>query len=208
MVRMLKHDYYTYTHLVNVSTLAVVLALQMGIRDPQRLCRIGLGGLLHDIGKTRIDPEVLTTPSALNARQMTELRRHPEYGLLILNDVPTVTGDILRIVLEHHERLDGKGYPACLVGGEISLDSQICAVADIFDGMTCTRPYREALDVQFALDYLGAQRGGRLDPKPVNAWLEMAQAWSDNGTEVISDAQVLAVGMVAGDGAGGQGAGP
>ena len=199
IVGMLEHDYSTYTHLVNVAMLSLALAVRLGVRSPQRLRDIGLGGLLHDIGKTRIDADVLTSANSLTARQLTELRRHPDYALPILADVPLVTREVLCIVLEHHERLDGNGYPVGLVGKEISVNSQICAVVDIHDGMICARPYRDALDVQFTLDHLKSQSGSRLDERIVEPWIDLANELLEAKSEYTQDAQALAVGVTAGE---------
>jgi HD-GYP domain-containing protein (c-di-GMP phosphodiesterase class II) len=176
LARMLRHDYYTSTHLINVSVLSLMLSLRLGIRDQEELQRIGMGGLLHDLGKTRIDPAILNCKQRLTDAQMAELRRHPDYGMMIMMDLesPEVCREVLRMVHQHHERLDGSGYPVGLRGKEISRCSQICAVVDVYDAMTCKRPYRDALPMQTALDHLAEQRDKQLEGEIVDAWLATA----------------------------------
>ncbi len=181
LASMLRHDYYTTTHLINVSTLSLILAYRIGITDAEELHRIGLGGLLHDIGKARIDPAVLNCKAKLTDAQMDELRRHPDYGMMIMMqmDAPNVSRQVLRMVHQHHERLDGSGYPVGLVGDEINRCAQICAVVDIYDAMTCQRPYRDALPAEVAIDHLRSQSGPRLNSEIVETWIEIAPALGD-----------------------------
>jgi len=189
LAKMLRHDYYTSTHLINVSTLSLLLALRLGIRDEARLCRIGMGGLLHDIGKARIDPAILNSPRRLTDREMSEMRRHPDYGMMIMMEMetPEVGREVLRMIHQHHERLDGSGYPVGLCGEEIASCSRICAVVDVYDAMTCKRPYRDALPVQVALEHLVSQSGDRLDSEIVSAWLEIAPTLGEQQLAGIDD---------------------
>jgi len=171
LVKVLQHDYYTYTHLFNVSVLSIILATRAGIQDPQQLSRIGLGGMLHDIGKTQIDPAILNCGGKLTDRQMAELRRHPGYGYELLMDRRDLHDEVRMIVHQHHERLDGSGYPVGLVGDEISTGAQICAIVDVYDAMTCCRPYRQPLALEFVLEQLQKQAPRQLDGDLVQFWL-------------------------------------
>jgi HD-GYP domain-containing protein (c-di-GMP phosphodiesterase class II) len=198
MVKMLRHDYYTFTHLINVSTLSLLLALKLGIKDRDQLCRLGVGGLLHDIGKTRVGPAILNCPNPLTDQQMAELRRHADYGMMMVMYQPGVCREVLQMVHQHHERLDGSGYPVGLLGDEIAFAGRICAVVDVYDAMTSERPYRGALDRQFALDHIQSLSGERLDPRIAAAWLEVAPDKQANETGVMADARMLAEGALIG----------
>jgi HD-GYP domain-containing protein (c-di-GMP phosphodiesterase class II) len=190
LVRMLRHDYYTFTHLVNVSTLAILLALRLGIEAPDQLSRIGLGGLLHDIGKTRIDPAILNCAKRLTQVQINEIKRHPDYGIDMVVGRPGLSRDAMEMVTQHHERLDGSGYPMGLIGNEISTVARICAVVDVYDAMTCERPYRAALDRGIALEHLKVEAQHHLDAEVVDAWVHMVPEWPLEQVQCVASVQV------------------
>ncbi len=183
MLSMLLHDYYTYTHMVNVSTMVTALAYRMGQRDHDKLSMIASGGLLHDIGKMRIDPDTLNKIGPLSEQERDELQQHPVLGLEFLHGRENINPQQLRMVHQHHEKLDGSGYPSGVVGGEISTEAQMTAVVDIYDAMTCKRPYRDAIAHQQAISVLTEQAGTKLNAEMASLWketIERAVAGADS----------------------------
>jgi putative nucleotidyltransferase with HDIG domain len=145
LLRISSFDYYTYTHSVNVFVFSMSLAQRLGHAEPNLLHRYGHGVLLHDIGKSLIDPSVLNCRGKLNAEQWSQMKKHPELGEAILREHGVTDELILDVVRHHHEKLGGGGYPDGLKGDAISPFVRICTVADIFDALTTERPYKAAM---------------------------------------------------------------
>jgi len=140
------YDTCTYSHSVNVGVLSLLVARRyFGNSDRHDLRELGVGFFLHDLGKIRINPGVVMKEGLLTDEEMTEMRRHPLYGFDILKETNQLTTESKLIVLEHHEREDGRGYPYGLYGGEIHEYARICALVDMYDALTSDRPYRERL---------------------------------------------------------------
>lgn len=137
--------------------------------DEQQQMTVRIGGYLHDIGKIGIADAVLLKPGQLTADEMFEMRRHAEIGASIL-EVHEAMSDIALIVRHHHERWDGKGYPAALAGTAIPMGGRIIAVADAFNAMTSDRPYRLALPPDRAWAELRANSGTQFDPVVVDVF--------------------------------------
>ena len=155
-------DPYTYEHSFRVALYAEMMAQKLEL--PSAIChRIHVAALLHDIGKIAISDRVLNKAGRLNREEMLEIQRHPRIGCNILGRLSTFR-DIAIIVLHHHERFDGHGYPEQLASEEIPLESRIIAVADSFDAMTSNRPYRKAMTVDAAIDEVYQHAGEQFDP--------------------------------------------
>lgn len=149
------YDDYTYTHSVNVGVLSLLLARRyFGRSDGHDLRELGIGFFLHDLGKTRISPGVIMKEGLLTDEELTEMRRHPLYGFDILKETNQLTTECKLIVLEHHEREDGRGYPYGLYGGEIHVYARICALVDVYDALTSDRPYRRKMPPFQALNLI------------------------------------------------------
>ena len=148
MFDLMLHDYSTFTHSANVATYCVGLAQELGISDRTDLARLVAGALLHDIGKRKIPRRVLNTPQRFirrpTARRFSGTRKSDSRNCRATADL---TWSQLMMVYQHHERLDGRGYPVGIVDDEIDPWAKICAVADVFDALTCDRPYRKAMSV-------------------------------------------------------------
>jgi len=153
-----RKDPYTAGHQRRVSELASAIATRMGLAE-DRVRGIRMAALVHDIGKINIPTDILSKPGLLGDMERSLVRTHSESGYQILKgiDLPWPLADI---VYQHHERLDGSGYPQGLKNGEILLDAQILAVADIVEAISWDRPYRPALGVDTALEEI--QRLGGL----------------------------------------------
>ncbi|HEY3083625.1 MAG TPA: HD-GYP domain-containing protein [Chloroflexota bacterium] len=162
-------DQETEGHSQRVAALSAAIggALDLSADDLAELHR---GALLHDIGKVGVPDAVLRKAGPLTAAEWAEMRRHPEMGHRILRGIPSLAR-AAAVVLQHHERYDGRGYPARLRGEAIALGARIFAVADAFDAMTSARPYRPALDRAAALAEIARQRGRQFDPAVVDAFL-------------------------------------
>lgn len=164
-------DPYTAGHQGRVADLARAVAGEMGLPS-DRVEAVRVAGLLHDVGKIGIPAEVLAKPGRLAPVEMELMRRHSRIGHDILGPVE-FPWPIHRYVLQHHERLDGSGYPDGARGDEILLESRILAVADMVEAMASHRPYRPALGVPAALSVIESEAGKTLDPEVVAACLRL-----------------------------------
>jgi putative nucleotidyltransferase with HDIG domain len=172
---LMLHDYSTFTHSANVATYCIGLAQGLGISDRTHLAQVVTGALLHDIGKRKIPKRVLNKPKSLSPPDREVIQRHPQIGFEELSRDRNLTWSQLMMVYQHHERLDGRGYPVGIVEGEIDPWAKICAVADVFDALTCDRPYRKALPVQEACTFLEQRVGTSFDREIVRCLTTMMQ---------------------------------
>lgn len=166
-------DLYTDGHQKRVSQLAVAIAKEMGLAE-ERITGIRLGGLVHDIGKISVPTELLTMPRRLTPLELELVKRHPQTGADILGGIEFLW-PLAQMVLQHHERVDGSGYPQGLRGEEILLEARIIAVADVVDAMASHRPYRPALGLDAAMAELRAERGRRYDAEAVDRCLAVLE---------------------------------
>lgn len=140
------HDYYTYTHSVHVGVLSVCLARNLFRRsNAHDLHELGAGFFLHDLGKVRIDQGIINKPGKLTDEEMGEMKKHPNLGFKILHETKQMTEESKIIVLQHHERFDGTGYPKGIRGNDLHVYGKICAIADVYDALTTDRPYRKKM---------------------------------------------------------------
>ena len=146
------HDFYTYTHSVNVGFLAVSLSKALFKKSTaHNMHELGAGFFLHDLGKVEVDASIINKPGKLTEEEMGRMRQHPHMGYKLLYETNELTHECKKIVLQHHERYDGKGYPNGLQGDDIHLYGRICSIADVFDALTSERSYRQKLDPFAAL---------------------------------------------------------
>lgn len=152
LLNITSHDFYTYTHSVTVGILGVALAKSLfGKSDGHDIQELGAGFFLHDLGKVNIDQAIINKPGKLTEEEMQEMRRHPALGYKLLRETKQLTEESKTIVLQHHERIDGRGYPKGRRGQEIHIYGRICAIADVYDALTSDRPYRQKLSSFAAL---------------------------------------------------------
>ena len=144
LVKLSDADYKLYSHSVNVCTYTLGLAQFMGVDDPAELTALGVGAMLHDLGKTKIDPRIMRKRSPLSHAEFELMKKHVDFGVEILSGMKDVPKAAFIPVMQHNEREDGSGYPRGLVGDQIHLFGKITALADVFDALTTERVFRSA----------------------------------------------------------------
>lgn len=173
VARMVEYrDPYTAGHQAQVAELAVAIATTLGL-DADTIECVRVGATIHDVGKIAIPYEILTRPGPLSDAEFELVKAHPLTGRDIIAGVE-FPGCVDRVVGEHHERLDGSGYPYGLTGDDIALESRIVAVADVVDATAAHRPYHSGLGLTYALDVIRSGRGTLFDPDVVDACLHCA----------------------------------
>jgi PAS domain S-box-containing protein/putative nucleotidyltransferase with HDIG domain len=164
-------DPYTAGHQRRVTQLATAIAVDMGL-SAEKIDLIRMGSLIHDIGKIYIPAEILTKPTRLNDIELSLIKSHPLVGYNILKQVDFIPA-IVDMVYQHHEKIDGSGYPLGISGDEILLESRIITVADMVEAMASHRPYRAAMGTKAALEKIKQQRGITLDASAVDTCLKL-----------------------------------
>ncbi|AHE99686.1 PhnD/SsuA/transferrin family substrate-binding protein [Thioalkalivibrio paradoxus] len=168
-----KRDPYTAGHQERVATLADALAERLGMHEQQRE-GLRLAASIHDIGKIGVPAEILNRPGKLTPLEFQLLQEHPRVGYEIVAGVE-FPWPVAEMILQHHERLDGSGYPQGLAGEQILREARILAVADVVEAMASHRPYRPALGIEHALEAIAAGRGSLFDPEVVDACLALCR---------------------------------
>ncbi|MCL4534574.1 MAG: HD domain-containing protein [Bacteroidetes bacterium] len=163
LLSVMHHDFSVYSHAVNVATYALALGRFIGIVDHKDLQNLGLGAILHDTGKIKVPKEVLNKPGPLSGDEWDIIHQHPLWGAETLRSMVRLPEIVPTIVIQHHERLDGSGYPMGLRGEDLHLFSVIVALVDSYDALTGQRPYRLALTPYQALSILKEQALGERD---------------------------------------------
>jgi putative nucleotidyltransferase with HDIG domain len=158
-------DQTTASHQDRVAVIACAVAREMGW-DEDQIEAVRVASALHDVGKFIVSQEILNKPGRFTAEEFAQVKLHPEAGYLILKDI-SFPWPIAEIVRQHHERMDGSGYPRGLKGDEILPVARIVAIADVLDAMTSARPYRPALEIEVVLVELEGQAGSLLDAEMV-----------------------------------------
>jgi HD-GYP domain-containing protein (c-di-GMP phosphodiesterase class II) len=158
LMNITEHDYCTYTHSVDVGILGVALA-KLLFKDSGRhdLHALGAGFFLHDIGKVDIDIHIINKPGKLTHEEMQEMKRHPASGYKLLLETNQSTDESKIIVLQHHEKMDGTGYPQRLAGEQIHIYGRICAIVDVYNALTTDRPYKPRMQAFDALKLMREQ---------------------------------------------------
>ncbi|MGM0651589.1 MAG: HD-GYP domain-containing protein [Bacillota bacterium] len=146
-------DNYTFSHSVNVAVLSIMTSISMGLSRSQ-LKDIGMGAFLHDLGKVVIPVSILNKPGRLSEDEMTEMMKHPVYGMELVKARHIFNGPSISIIYKHHERVDGSGYPLGLQEDEVDIYPKICAVADVYDALVSDRPYRPGFKPHRALEIM------------------------------------------------------
>ncbi len=166
-----KRDPYTAGHQRRVAILSVAIAHELGL-DEDRITGLRLGATIHDIGKIYVPAEILTRPGDLSPMEFEFIKTHPQIGFDILKDV-RLPWPVAEMIYQHHEHLDGSGYPRGLQGDAILLEARILTVSDVTEAMMSHRPYRAALGLEAALEDIEKYRGVYYDPAVVDACLRL-----------------------------------
>jgi HD-GYP domain-containing protein (c-di-GMP phosphodiesterase class II) len=178
-IRLAQKDEYTEEHTRRVALRAVQVGERLGL-PPGRLRALAIGGLIHDIGKLSVPDSVLKKPTSLSDEEFAVIRRHPEWGDRLVTDLGGFTAAVRRLVRDHHERLDGSGYPRGLCSKELELDTRILAVCDVYDALISARVYRDAWSHEDALALLRTEADVTLDTTCVDA---LEQVLAEERTE-------------------------
>lgn len=178
-------DPYTRGHSLRVSEYSVAMGRKLGL-DSRNIQVLKLGSLLHDIGKIGISSEVLNKPGKLTTKEYDMIKEHPVIGERILHNVDFFK-PILPLVRNHHRWHDGNGYPEGDRGLSLDLESEILAVADVYDALTSDRPYRNAMSRETALSLLRDMRGTQLSPEVVDLFIEKGVFDIKHGRDILGD---------------------
>ena len=166
----LRHEpEHVYEHSVGVCVLSLILGIELGYSFGD-LKALAAGAILHDVGKAYVSDTIWNLPRKLTDEEFEEVRKHPALGFEALRRHHGLDIRAAQVVYQHHERMDGKGYPRGLVGEQIHRFARIVAVADVYDAVTSTRPYRDALPIEEAIRIITAERGKAFDPIVVEAF--------------------------------------
>ena len=176
LIRLKNKDLYTSLHCLSVSIMAMGFGNHLGLQD-DKLQLLGMAGLLHDVGKMRIDPEILNKPGKLTAEEFEVIKRHPVFGLEALRAQPGIPEAALHAAYGHHERLDGTGYPLGSGPAQISYMTRIITIVDAFDAITSHRAYDCARPVQSAFEILRSASGRQFDEDLVREFIRWLGAF-------------------------------
>ena len=163
-------DEYTFKHSVDVATIAMILAKQQGL-SKKEIYEIGVAGLLHDVGKTKVPIEILNKPGKLDDDEFAVMRQHSVFGYNMLKDRKDFTPAVQYAVLQHHEKNNGKGYPLGVQANQITPYAKILTVADIYDALVTERPYKKAFSQRNAVEMIMSMTG-ELDMSAMKSFLE------------------------------------
>jgi HD-GYP domain-containing protein (c-di-GMP phosphodiesterase class II) len=185
------YDSYSFHHSVNVGVLSMALSAALG-HAPAEVEETGLAGFLHDVGKTRIAWEIVSKPGKLTDLEYQEMKRHPEYGALIISGLPGISERVAEAVLGHHIRYDRQGYPKWAQERSFNVMSSVVAVADCYDATTTLRAYQPQMQPMQAVEEIRKQSGSNLDRYIVERFLELTGRYPV-GTLVRLDSNEIAV---------------
>ena len=143
LLKVTSYDYYTYTHSVNLSVLGLLFGKHISL-DTYKLNCLGVGALLHDLGKVEIPLEILNKPGRLTKEEFQIVKKHPEIGVELLEGQENIAKESLKVVIQHHENYDGTGYPYRIGGKDIHLFGRISRIIDVYDAITTNRCYGKA----------------------------------------------------------------
>ncbi|MCX6345371.1 MAG: HD-GYP domain-containing protein [Armatimonadetes bacterium] len=171
LVNLKNADAYTFTHSVNVATITTALAIKSGNSD--RLEETAIGAMMHDIGKSATPNSILNKPGSLNAQELAVIRQHPAVGASILMKSGGFSPWIINAVMDHHESFAGKGYPRSRKGSQIGMPARMISIADVYDALTTTRPYRAALSPKVAISMMMEKMCDSFDPFMLSTFISL-----------------------------------
>lgn len=180
------YDDYTYKHSLNTMILAVLTGKEYGL-SKHRLKALGLGALIHDLGKTLIPESILNKPGRLSEKEYEQIKRHPKEGYYLANENDDISPTSKICILQHHERWDGSGYPYGLKGEDMHLYSRIVSVADVYEALVANRPYREGVRPQEAWELIAGGGGTDFDPTIAKIFVESVNPYPPNTLVKLSN---------------------
>ena len=163
-------DEYTFKHSVDVASIAMIMAKQCNMSD-KSVYQIGLAGLLHDLGKSEIPNEILNKPGRLTDEEFAVIKKHPIYGYNLIKDKTELSPEILLGVLQHHEKINGKGYPMGVTDNKLTPFARLLSIADIYDALVTERPYKKGFTPRDSVEMIMAMTG-ELDIKFIKVFME------------------------------------
>jgi len=175
MLSMAAHESGVASHMFVVSTLAVMFGEQVLGPNTSDLQELGLAGMMHDIGKLSLAAALLTKEGQLNPKECELIQQHPIESVRLLRDDPAVTDKARRMILEHHERIDGRGYPLGLTSRDLAVGSRILAIVDTFHALTGRRAYRPSVSIHEALKMMRVHSGKQLDADLLRCWCDYVE---------------------------------
>lgn len=182
------NDQYTFSHSVNVCVLSLITGISMKY-DEEKLRELGIGAMLHDVGKIKIPSEILNKPETLTAEEFNIIKKHTNYGYELLKKSKMLSTYASYIALTHHERYDGEGYPLGLRGEEIHEFSRIVAIADVYDAMTSDRVYKKRVNINEAVEYLVGMGDHHFDYNIVRNFIEHITIYPPGTCVLLNDGE-------------------
>ena len=192
IVDLQAYDDCTYHHSLSVAVMSIAIGAKLGL-SKERLALLGTSALLHDIGKLNVPVELITKPARLTNDEFTTVKEHPQLGANHLLQEEFQDEEIYHGVLMHHEKFDGTGYPYHLKGDEIPLFARIISVADVYDALTATRPYRSPMQPQEAMEYIMGNSGTAFDFDIIELFLRAIEPYPVGCCVKLSDGRFAAV---------------
>lgn len=180
LMRITAHDYYTHTHSINVSIYTLSLGAFLGV-EGKDLETLGMAAILHDLGKSRIDYDIINKNGKLTDEEFEQMRYHPAYGHEIALNLGIEDERVLSGIRHHHEKMEGGGYPDNLKGEDISQFARIIGVCDVFDALSTKRSYKDPMSSFEALKLMKETMKGHLDMAMVNAFIRMLHKREEEG---------------------------
>lgn len=182
-------DNYTYLHSIDVCIYSIIMGKSLGL-DNKNLRRLGLGAMLHDIGKGKIPTEILFKPGPLTEEEFNIMKSHTTYGYEIITNSPNLDSTTANIALQHHERWDGKGYPRHLKENNINIFARIVTICDIYDALTANRVYRGRILPHEAAEYIINNNGVIADPALTNYFVHNVAIYPIGSTVLLSTGEI------------------
>ncbi len=171
MFKLKRFDEYSYTHCINVAVLSIILGKHVGL-DKATLRDIGIAGMFHDVGKARIPEAILNKPGKLSPQEFHVMKTHVLESYKIMREQKGLPADVLRGILEHHERYDGTGYPRGIARGDIGNYARVISVVDVYDALTSKRCYRDAVPASSALRQMYDWRETTFPPRSIESFIK------------------------------------
>jgi HD-GYP domain-containing protein (c-di-GMP phosphodiesterase class II) len=172
LAQLSSYDYYTYTHQVDVMVHSIAVGKELKLNEGDELVDLGQSAMLHDVGKSFINPKIIKKPGKLSEHEWIEMQEHPELGYSALASTNEVPKNVLRGVMQHHEDLKGTGYPKKLRRGDIDINTYIVTCTDIYSALTTRRVYRPAFKTYPALSIMKEYVGTKLDKKVFESFVK------------------------------------